>query len=88
LVATAPIRYNLFVMKAARRCAKVTVELNLEQLAQAILSLPVQERQRLWSLLATLEEAHDPGALKALQESEQDVQAGRLYTFAEVFGYE
>ncbi len=75
-------------MKTARRCAKVTVELNLEQLARAILSLPAQERQQLWSLLATLEEANDPGALKALQESEQDMQAGRLYTFAEVFGHE
>ncbi|MCS6937270.1 MAG: hypothetical protein NZ610_03205 [Candidatus Bipolaricaulota bacterium] len=68
--------------------AKVAVELELEQLAQAILKLPRPERQRLWSLLATLEEAHDPGALKALRESEADVKEGRLYTFEEIFGDE
>ncbi|MCX8103187.1 MAG: hypothetical protein N3E42_01920, partial [Candidatus Bipolaricaulota bacterium] len=68
--------------------AKVAVELELEQLAQAILKLPRPDRQRLWNLLATLEEAQDPGALKALRESEADVKAGRLYTLAEIFGDE
>jgi len=57
-----------------------------EQLAQVIMELPVNERQRLWSLLATLEEAQDSEALEALRESEQDVKEGRLYTFEEVFG--
>jgi len=64
--------------------AKVALE--LEQLAQVIIELPVSERQRLWSLLATLEEAQDSEALKALRESEEDVKEGRLYTFEEVFG--
>ncbi len=34
--------------------AKVSLELELEQLAQAILQLSEEERQQLWSLLATL----------------------------------
>ncbi len=68
--------------------AKVELELELEQMAQAILKLSRSERQRLWSLLATLEEAQDPGALKALRESEEDVKEGRLYTFEEIFGDE
>jgi len=66
--------------------AKVALELELEQLARAIMNLPPEERERLWSLLATMEEAQDPGALKALRESEADVRAGRLYTFQDVFG--
>lgn len=68
--------------------AKVALELELEQLAQAILKLPLRERQRLGSLLATLEEAQDPGALKALRESEEDVKKGRLYTLEEILGHE
>ena len=66
--------------------AKVALELELEQLARAIMNLPPEERERLWSLLATMEEEQDPGALKALRESEADVRAGRLYTFQDVFG--
>ena len=66
--------------------AKVALELELEQLARAIMNLPPEERERLWSLLATMEEEQDPGALKALRESEADVGAGRLYTFQDVFG--
>jgi len=66
--------------------AKVALELELEQLARAIMNLPPEERERLWSLLATMEEAQDPGALKALRESEADVKAGRLYTLQDVFG--
>ena len=65
---------------------KVALELELEQLARAIMNLPPEERERLWSLLATMEEAQDPGALKALRESEADVKAGRLYTLQDVFG--
>jgi len=66
--------------------AKVALEVELEQLAQAIMNLSPEERERLWSLLATMEEAQDPGALKALRESEADVKAGRLYTLQDVFG--
>lgn len=66
--------------------AKVALELELERLAQAIMNLSPEERERLWSSLATLEEAQDPGALKALHESEADVKAGRLYTLQDVFG--
>jgi hypothetical protein len=66
--------------------AKVSAELELEELAQAILTLTDQERQRLWSLLATLEESEDSGALRALRESEKDLTEGRIYTFEELFG--
>ena len=66
--------------------AKVALEVELEQLAQAIMNLSPEERERFWSLLATMEEEQDPGALKALRESEADVRAGRLYTFQDVFG--
>ena len=66
--------------------AKVALEVELEQLAQAIMNLPSEERERFWSLLATMEETQDPGALKALRESEADVKAGRLYTLQGVFG--
>ena len=66
--------------------AKVALEVELEQLAQAIMNLSPEERERLWSLLATMEEAQDPGALKARRESEADVKAGRLYTLQDVFG--
>ena len=37
------------------------------------------------SLLATLEELSDPGALSALRESEADVRAGRIVSHKEVF---
>jgi len=77
------VRYN---GGGERNMPKVAPELELDQLAQAIMELPPSERQRLWSLLATLEEAQDSEALKALRESEQDVKEGRLYTFEEVFG--
>ena len=66
--------------------AKVALEVELEQLAQAIMNLSPEERERLWSLLATMEEEQDPGALKALRESEADVKAGRLYILQDVFG--
>ena len=66
--------------------AKVALEVELEQLAQAIMNLSPEERERLWSLLATMEEEQDPGALKALRESETDVKVGRLYTLQDVFG--
>jgi len=66
--------------------AKVALEVELEQLAQAIMNLSPEERERFWSLLATMEEEQDPGALKALRESEADVKVGRLYTLQDVFG--
>lgn len=65
---------------------KVSLELELEQLAQTILKLSREDRQQLLSLLATLEEEQDPGALQALREAENDVEEGRLYSFEEVFG--
>ena len=66
--------------------AKVALEVELEQLAQAIMNLSPEEREWFWSLLATMEEAQDPGALKALRKSEADVKAGCLYTLQDVFG--
>ncbi len=66
--------------------AKIKLEMPLEDLARAIMDLPLKEREELWSLLATMEEAADPGALGALLESEEDVRKGRLHTFEEVFG--
>ncbi len=39
------------------------------------------------SLMATLEEMADPGALRALREAQADAKAGRLYTYEEVFGH-
>jgi len=66
--------------------AKVALEVELEELAQAIMNLSPEERERLWSLLATMEEEQDPGALKVLRESEADVKAGRLYILQDVFG--
>lgn len=49
------------------------------------MELPPKEREELWSLLATFEEASDRGALPALKESEEDVKKGRLHSFEEVF---
>lgn len=39
------------------------------------------------SLMATLEEMADPGALRALREAQADAKARRLYTYEEVFGH-
>ncbi len=39
------------------------------------------------SLMATLEEMADPGALRALREAQADVKAGRVYTYEDVFGH-
>lgn len=39
------------------------------------------------SLMATLEEMADPGALRALRDAQADVKAGRIYTYEEVFGH-
>ncbi len=39
------------------------------------------------SLMATLEEMADPGALRALQEAQADARAGRVYSYEEVFGH-
>jgi len=66
--------------------ARVSLEVELEQLARAILKLSKKERQQLLSLLATLEGSQDPGALEALRGSEEDVREGCLYSFEEVFG--
>lgn len=38
------------------------------------MELPPKEREELWSLLATFEEASDRAALGALKESEEDVE--------------
>nr|BAL59701.1 hypothetical protein HGMM_OP4C337 [Candidatus Acetothermum autotrophicum] len=68
--------------------AKISAKPQIEQLAQMIAKLSPVERQHLCELLATLEEERDPGALKALQESEEDVRQGRLYSFRDIFGDE
>ncbi|MBZ0169398.1 hypothetical protein MELA_00676 [Candidatus Methylomirabilis lanthanidiphila] len=65
---------------------KIKLEISLEELAKTITELPPKERKELWSLLATLEEASDRGALEALKESEEDVKKGRLHSCEEVFG--
>lgn len=39
------------------------------------------------SLMATLEEMADPGALQALREAQADTKAGRIYTYEKVFGH-
>ncbi|MBI4743937.1 MAG: type II toxin-antitoxin system Phd/YefM family antitoxin [Actinobacteria bacterium] len=39
------------------------------------------------NLMSTLEEMADPGAVKALKESEADYKAGKIYSFDETFGY-
>lgn len=65
--------------------AKNSAKLEIEQLAQMIARLSPAERQRLWELLATLEEECDPGAFKALRESEEDVRQGRLHSFSDIF---
>jgi antitoxin YefM len=39
------------------------------------------------SIMGTLEEMADPGALRALREAQSDRKAGRVYTYEEVFGH-
>jgi prevent-host-death family protein len=39
------------------------------------------------SMMATLEEMADPGALRALREAQADARAGRVYAYEEVFGH-
>lgn len=39
------------------------------------------------SLMATLEEMADPGALRALEEARADTRAGRVYSYESVFGH-
>lgn len=39
------------------------------------------------SLMATLEEMADPGALRALRDAEADTKAGRIYSYEDVFGH-
>gem|GEM_PF-1631259 len=68
-----------------QRMGKIKLEIPLEELAKTITELPPKEREELWSLLATFEEASDRGALEALKESEEDVKKGRLHSFEEVF---
>ena len=38
------------------------------------------------SMMATLEEMADPGALRALREAQADAKAGRVYGYQDVFG--
>ena len=38
------------------------------------------------SMMATLEEMADPGALRALREAQADAKAGRVYEYEDVFG--
>jgi prevent-host-death family protein len=38
------------------------------------------------SMMATLEEMADPGALRALREAQADAKAGRVYSYEDVFG--
>jgi prevent-host-death family protein len=39
------------------------------------------------SLMATLEEMADAGALRALRNAEADARAGRIYSYESVFGH-
>ena len=39
------------------------------------------------SLMATLEEMADPGALRALRDAKADAKAGRIYSYENVFGH-
>lgn len=39
------------------------------------------------SLMATLEEMADPGALRALRDAEDDAKASRVYSYENVFGH-
>jgi hypothetical protein len=38
---------------------KIKLEIPLEELAKVIMELPTKDREELWSLLATMEEASD-----------------------------
>ncbi len=73
-------------LRRERSMGKIKLEIPLEELAKVIMELPTKDREELWSLLATMEEASDRGALAALQESEEDVKKGRVHSFEEVFG--
>ncbi len=39
------------------------------------------------TLMATLEEMADPGALRALREAQADAKARRVYSYEDVFGH-
>jgi len=39
------------------------------------------------SVMATLEEMADPGALRALRDAKADAKAGRIYSYENVFGH-
>ena len=39
------------------------------------------------SLMATLEEMADPGALRALRDAAADARVGRIYSYENVFGH-
>ncbi|MBI3976262.1 MAG: type II toxin-antitoxin system Phd/YefM family antitoxin [Armatimonadetes bacterium] len=39
------------------------------------------------SLMATLEEMADPGALRALRDARADARSGRIYSYEDVFGH-
>ena len=39
------------------------------------------------SLMATLEEMADPGALRALRDAAADAMVGRIYSYENVFGH-
>jgi hypothetical protein len=73
-------------LRRERSKGKIKLEIPLEELAKVIMELPTKDREELWSLLATMEEASDRGALAALQESEEDVKKGRVHSFEEVLG--
>jgi len=69
------------LIRAAQRCDQVAI--TREGTPVAIL-LGTDEY---YSLMATLEEMADPGALRALREAEADAKAGRVYTYEDVFGH-
>ena len=50
----------------------------------AAVLLGVQEYS---SIIDTLEEMADPGALRALRQAQAEERAGRLHTYEEVFGH-
>ncbi len=66
--------------------SKSMLEIPVEDLAGAIMGLPLKEHEELWWLLATIEEKAHPQALTALRESEKHVSERRLHTFEEIFG--
>lgn len=50
---------------------------------QRAVVVPFEEYE---ALMATLEEASDPTARKALKDAQDDIAHGRLYSYEEVFG--